>query len=45
MTPGLLDFSVPDDLLSWDDPMPAFGRVASLLALAGNPTFRRALAG
>jgi predicted ATP-grasp superfamily ATP-dependent carboligase len=45
MKPGLLDFSVPDDLLSSDDPLPAFGRVASLLALVGNPAFRRALAG
>ncbi len=45
MNPGLLDFSVPDDLLSWDDPLPAFGRVASLLALAGNREFREAMAG
>jgi predicted ATP-grasp superfamily ATP-dependent carboligase len=43
MRPGLLDFSVPDDLLLLDDPLPVFGRVASLLALAGNATFRRAM--
>lgn len=45
MRPGLLDFSVPDDLLSADDPGPVLGRVVSLLALAGNATFRRAMSG
>jgi predicted ATP-grasp superfamily ATP-dependent carboligase len=45
MSPGLLDFSVPDDLLSAGDPGPLLGRVASLLALAGNANFRRAMFG
>lgn len=45
MSPGLLDFSVPDDLLAASDPLPAFGRIVSLLAVAGNRTFRDALAG
>jgi predicted ATP-grasp superfamily ATP-dependent carboligase len=34
LTPGLHDFSIPDDVLSADDPLPTLGRIASLVALA-----------
>jgi len=34
LTPGLTDFSIPDDILSARDPFPAIGRIASLVALA-----------
>ena len=43
LTPGLHDFSIPDDVLSVDDPLPTLGRIASLVALA-NDKERRALA-
>jgi predicted ATP-grasp superfamily ATP-dependent carboligase len=45
MEPGLLDFSVPDDLLSAEDPLPALGRLLAPLAVAGSRTFREALFG
>ena len=45
MEPGLLDFTVPDDLLSREDPLPVLGRLLSLAAAAGNRTFREALSG
>lgn len=31
LKPGLFDFSVPDDLLSIDDPWPVVGRLSSLI--------------
>jgi predicted ATP-grasp superfamily ATP-dependent carboligase len=34
LTPGLHDFSIPDDVLSAEDPLPTLGRIASLVALA-----------
>jgi predicted ATP-grasp superfamily ATP-dependent carboligase len=34
LKPGLTDFSIPDDVLSARDPLPAIGRIASLVALA-----------
>ena len=33
LTPGLHDFSIPDDVLSADDPLPTLGRIFSLVAL------------
>jgi predicted ATP-grasp superfamily ATP-dependent carboligase len=43
LTPGLHDFSIPDDVLSADDPLPTLGRIASLVALVSDKE-RRALA-
>ena len=45
MKPGLLDFSVPDDLLSSKDPWPVVGRVSSLLAAAYDRELRRVMFG
>jgi predicted ATP-grasp superfamily ATP-dependent carboligase len=38
--PALYDFSIPDDVLSADDPLPVFGRVASLVAFVYNRNLR-----
>jgi len=40
LEPALHDFSVPDDVLSADDPLPTLGRIASLLALAHDKSLR-----
>jgi predicted ATP-grasp superfamily ATP-dependent carboligase len=44
-SPALCDFSVPDDVLSADDPWPTLGRVASLLALARDGELRAMVRG
>lgn len=33
LRPAFCDFSIPDDVLSLEDPFPTFGRIASLVAL------------
>jgi predicted ATP-grasp superfamily ATP-dependent carboligase len=43
--PALCDFSIPDDVLSADDPWPALGRVASLVALVRDPELRAMVRG
>jgi predicted ATP-grasp superfamily ATP-dependent carboligase len=40
LTPGLHDFSIPDDVLSAEDPLPTLGRLVSLLALARDREWR-----
>jgi predicted ATP-grasp superfamily ATP-dependent carboligase len=45
MKPGLLDFGVPDDLLSSKDPWPVLGRVSSLIAAAYDRELRRVMFG
>ncbi len=40
LRPAFHDFSVPDDVLSADDPLPTLGRIASLLALAHDKQLR-----
>ena len=40
LTPAFHDFSIPDDVLSLDDPWPTLGRIASLLALMGDKDLR-----
>jgi predicted ATP-grasp superfamily ATP-dependent carboligase len=40
LRPPLYDFSIPDDVLSAEDPLPTIGRVASLLALAADRDLR-----
>jgi len=45
MKPGLLDFTVPDDLLSAGDPLPVLGRVSSVLAAAYDRELRKAMFG
>ena len=45
MTPGLLDFTVPDDLLSLKDPWPVLGRVSSLLAAVYDRELRKVMFG
>ena len=40
MRPALCDFSIPDDVLSADDPWPTLGRIASLFALVGDRDLR-----
>jgi predicted ATP-grasp superfamily ATP-dependent carboligase len=40
LRPTLYDFSIPDDVLSADDPLPIFGRVASLIALVRDRDLR-----
>ncbi len=45
MRPGLLDFTVPDDLLSSKDPWPVLGRVSSLLAAVNDRELRRVMFG
>jgi predicted ATP-grasp superfamily ATP-dependent carboligase len=40
LKPGLHDFSIPDDVLSADDPLPTLGRIASLVALVRDGELR-----
>lgn len=40
LRPALYDFSIPDDVLSTDDPWPTLGRVASLFALVRDRDLR-----
>jgi hypothetical protein len=40
LKPPLHDFSVPDDVLSADDPWPTLGRIFSLAALLGDRELR-----
>lgn len=40
LDPPLHDFSIPDDVLSADDPLPTLGRIVSLVALVGNKELR-----
>jgi hypothetical protein len=40
LRPALCDFSIPDDVLSADDPWPTLGRIASLFALVGDRDLR-----
>jgi predicted ATP-grasp superfamily ATP-dependent carboligase len=40
LRPTLYDFSIPDDVLSADDPMPTFGRIVSLFALVRDRDLR-----
>jgi predicted ATP-grasp superfamily ATP-dependent carboligase len=40
LTPGLFDFSIPDDIVSVHDPLPTFGRVSSLLTLLRDKELR-----
>ena len=40
LKPALHDFSIPDDVLSADDPLPALGRIVSLFALARDKGLR-----
>lgn len=40
LTPSLFDFSIPDDIVSLNDPLPALGRVSSLLALVRDRELR-----
>ncbi len=43
LRPALYDFSIPDDVLSADDPLPTVGRIASLAALVHNKDLRSML--
>jgi len=43
--PALCDFSIPDDVLSADDPWPTLGRMASLVALVRDPDLRALVRG
>ena len=43
--PALCDFSIPDDVLSADDPWPTLGRMASLVALVRDPDLRAMVQG
>ena len=43
--PALCDFSVPDDVLSADDPWPTLGRMASVVALAHDRELRAMVRG
>jgi predicted ATP-grasp superfamily ATP-dependent carboligase len=45
MKPGLLDFTVPDDLLSSADPWPVLGRLSSVVAAVYDRELRRAMFG
>jgi len=40
LTPALHDFSIPDDVLSADDPLPTLGRIFSLVALVRDGQLR-----
>jgi hypothetical protein len=40
LAPGLFDFSIPDDIVSFHDPLPALGRVSSLLAAVRDKELR-----
>jgi predicted ATP-grasp superfamily ATP-dependent carboligase len=45
LRPALCDFSIPDDVLSADDPWPTLGRVASLFALVRDQELRAMVRG
>lgn len=45
LRPALCDFSIPDDVLSADDPWPTLGRIASLFALVGDRDLRAMVRG
>ncbi|HEX9190683.1 MAG TPA: ATP-grasp domain-containing protein [Candidatus Deferrimicrobiaceae bacterium] len=45
LKPGLLDFTIPDDLLSASDPWPALGRVSSLIPVVYDRELRKAMFG
>jgi predicted ATP-grasp superfamily ATP-dependent carboligase len=40
LKPAPYDFSIPDDVLSADDPFPTLGRIVSLVALVGDKELR-----
>jgi predicted ATP-grasp superfamily ATP-dependent carboligase len=40
LRPALTDFSIPDDVLSTEDPLPTLGRIASLIALVRDRDLR-----
>jgi predicted ATP-grasp superfamily ATP-dependent carboligase len=45
LRPTFFDFSVPDDVLSAEDPLPILGRIASLAAFVGDRDLRAILRG
>jgi predicted ATP-grasp superfamily ATP-dependent carboligase len=45
LRPALCDFSIPDDVLSADDPWPTLGRIASLFALVRDRDLRAMVRG
>jgi hypothetical protein len=45
LRPALYDFSIPDDVLSAEDPLPTLGRIASLAALVGDRELRTIMRG
>jgi predicted ATP-grasp superfamily ATP-dependent carboligase len=45
LKPGLLDFTIPDDLLSSADPWPAVGRISSLIPAIYDRELREAMFG
>ena len=45
LRPALYDFSIPDDVLSADDPWPTLGRIASLVALVRDRDLRAMVRG
>ena len=45
LTPAFHDFSIPDDVLSLDDPFPTLGRIASLFALVHDRELRAMVRG
>ena len=45
LQPALCDFSIPDDVLSSDDPWPTLGRIASLFALVCDQDLRAMVRG
>jgi len=45
LKPGLTDFSIPDDLLSFSDPWPAVGRISSLIPAIYDRELREAMFG
>jgi len=45
LRPALCDFSIPDDVLSADDPWPTLGRIASLVALVRDQDLRATVRG
>jgi len=45
LKPGLMDFSIPDDLLSAADPWPALGRISALLAAVHDREIREVIFG
>ena len=45
LKPGLMDFTIPDDLLSTSDPWPALGRLLSLLPAVYDQELRKVMFG